>query len=82
MKKVSISIDKVNKTFFCDCDARVALTLLNEAENSLGIQGDTPMMGAGAGAAVGAAAVSGAAKVEISARMLKKAPARNARHQT
>ncbi len=35
------------------------------------------MMGAGAGAAVGAAAVSGAAKVEISARMLKKAPAQN-----
>ena len=32
-------------------------------------------MGAGAGAAVGAAAVAGVAKVEISARILKKAPA-------
>ena len=41
-----------------------------------GSQGDTPMMGAGAGAAAGAAAVAGAAKVEISARMLKKAPAK------
>ena len=40
------------------------------------------MMGAGAGAAAGAAAVSGAAKVEISAKTLKKAPARSFPHWT